>query len=632
MKRISQLILSLFFGASLALAQTPPPGSVQLRGATDNTKIGNVSDALKVNITSIPTTTVNQGTQGSSGSPWWVNVTNANIPVTQSGVWSVGVNNFPASYPVTGTFWQATQPVSLASLPPLATGTNTIGAISNTTFDVGNFPVSYPVTGTFWQAVQPVSGPLTDTQLRASPVPVSGPLTDSELRATPVPVSVSGSVTVVDPIAVTQSGLWTVDVSNFPAVQPISATSLPLPTGASTSALQTSGNASLTSIDGKLTTTGSGLEVDGSGVIQPVSGTVAATQSGLWSVDVNNFPSIQAVSQSGAWTVAVNNFPSIQAVSQSGVWTTGRTWTLSSGTDSVNVGNFPATQAVTQSGTWNVGLNAGANTIGIVDQGAGGASAWKVDGSAVTQPISAASLPLPTGASTEATLSTLNGKVPSGLTVTSTRLLVDGSGVTQPVSGTVSVSGSVAVTGPLTDAQLRATAVPVSGTVAATQSGTWTVQPGNTANTTAWKVDGSAVTQPVSAASLPLPSGAATSANQTNATQKTQVVDGSGNVIASTNNQLQTRDTINVSSQYQAISVTTSASEAKGAGSRLTNRKLVVITPTDGTVYWGTSSGVTTANGTPIFTNQSASFSFTDNVQIWLISGGTVNVRIVEGS
>lgn len=42
------------------------------------------------------------------------------------------------------------------------------------------------------------------------------------------------------------------------------------------------------------------------------------------------------------------------------------------------------------------------------------------------------------------------------------------------------------------------TTATVSGTVAATQSGTWTVQPGNTANTTAWKVDGSAVTQPVS--------------------------------------------------------------------------------------------------------------------------------------
>ena len=38
--------------------------------------------------------------------------------------------------------------------------------------------------------------------------------------------------------------------------------------------------------------------------------------------------------------------------------------------------------------------------------------------------------------------------------------------------------------------------------------------------------------------SLPLPTGAATSANQTNASQKTQIVDGSGNVIASTTNAL----------------------------------------------------------------------------------------------
>jgi len=75
--------------------------------------------------------------------------------------------------------------------------------------------------------------------------------------------------------------------------------------------------------------------------------------------------------------------------------------------------------------------------------------------------------------------------------------------------GSTTISGSVAVTGTFWQATQ-----PVSGTVAATQSGTWTVQPGNTANTTAWKVDGSAVTQPVSAASLPLPSGAATAAKQ----------------------------------------------------------------------------------------------------------------------
>jgi len=95
-------------------------------------------------------------------------------------------------------------------------------------------------------------------------------------------------------------------------------------------------------------------------------------------------------------------------------------------------------------------------------------------------------------------------------------LRVDGSAVTQPVSGTVTANagtGNFTVV-QATAANLNAT---VTGTVAATQSGTWTVQPGNTANTTPWlatisqggnsatvtagnalKVDGSAVTQPVS--------------------------------------------------------------------------------------------------------------------------------------
>lgn len=47
-------------------------------------------------------------------------------------------------------------------------------------------------------------------------------------------------------------------------------------------------------------------------------------------------------------------------------------------------------------------------------------------------------------------------------------LSVDDGGGSLTVDGTVGVSGSVAVTGPLTDTQLRATAVPVSGTVTIT--------------------------------------------------------------------------------------------------------------------------------------------------------------------
>jgi hypothetical protein len=58
---------------------------------------------------------------------------------------------------------------------------------------ISNVPL--PVDGS--GVVQPVSGPLTDTQLRATPVPVSGPLTDAQLRATPVPIS--GTVSVGAP-------------------------------------------------------------------------------------------------------------------------------------------------------------------------------------------------------------------------------------------------------------------------------------------------------------------------------------------------------------------------------------------------------------------------------------------------
>lgn len=82
---------------------------------------------------------------------------------------------------------------------------------------------------------------------------------------------------------------------------PVSAASLPLPTGASTSALQTTGNTSLASIDAKLTNP------------LPVSGTVTANQG------------------TSPWVVS-----GTVAATQSGAWTTGRTWTLSSGTDSVS--------------------------------------------------------------------------------------------------------------------------------------------------------------------------------------------------------------------------------------------------------------------------------------------------------
>lgn len=80
---------------------------------------------------------------------------------------------------------------------------------------------------------------------------------------------------------------------NIPSgTQAVSAVSLPLPTGASTSAAQTTGNASLTSIDGKLAALGQGVMAGSVPVViatnqtaVPVSGTVTANAgSGTFSI------------------------------------------------------------------------------------------------------------------------------------------------------------------------------------------------------------------------------------------------------------------------------------------------------------------------------------------------------------
>lgn len=70
----------------------------------------------------------------------------------------------------------------------------------------------------------------------------------------------------------------------------------------------------------------------------------------------------------------------------------------------VTAGSTNALRMNAQRGLHSNLRNASGVEIGITG------SALIVDGSAVTQPISAASLPLPTGAATEATLAALNGK------------------------------------------------------------------------------------------------------------------------------------------------------------------------------------------------------------------------------
>src|SRR6516162_4224228 len=194
-------------------------------------------------------------------------------------------------------------------------------------------------------------------------------------------------------------------------------------------------------------------------------------------------------------------------------------------------------------------------TSGLPDAGTGNITTLGMTINAIGSTTSGQSGPLVMGAVTT-TPPTYTTAQTNPLSLTTTGLLrVDGSGVTQPISGSITVSGTTTVSGTVTanqggapwtmkpdgtawaqtgtsanvnvtNASIPVTGTfwqatqPVSGTVAATQSGTWTVQPGNTANTTAWLVTGTGGTFPITATSLPLPSGASTSANQpTNAAQ-----------------------------------------------------------------------------------------------------------------
>jgi len=333
------------------------------------------------------------------------------VPTEISDVTIVG----PLPVPVTGTF--------------IPSGTQDVNIVSSITLDV--------------------TGPLTDTELRATPVPVTIP--------TPVPVTQSTSPWITDGSGTIQPVSGTVAVSNFPAVQPVSGT--------------------VTALQGTTP-----WVTDGSGTVQPVSGTVS----------VNNFPSTQSVTQgTSPWVVSgtVTTSPNVNVHDGTGV-------SISSTGSSLNVDvtntvpvtgpltdaqlravpvPISGTVAATQSGTWNInnisgtvslptgaaieakqtqpGVDigdvtvnnaAGAAAVNIQD----GGNSITVDGTVnvgnfpATQPVSG------TVTSNQGTPTTTANRWPVQITdgtdlaqvSAAGAVLVDGSATTQPVSGTVTVT------------------------------------------------------------------------------------------------------------------------------------------------------------------------------------------------
>lgn len=327
----------------------------------------------------------------------------------------------------------------------------------------GSVTVAEPVTIDGTVAVSgsvAVTGPLTDTQLRAAPVPVTGTvsttgLTDAELRATPVDVSVVGTVTVSEPVTV--DGTIALDAPTLAALENISAIITSLPAVA----LDAATLAALETINAVV-----------SGTVELGATTLAAletiqancTQVGTWTVDLSvatlaALETINAV-QSGAWTVAVNNFPAVQPVSDNGgSLTVDGTVAVSSVGGTVAV-TGPLTD--TQLRATPVPVSGTVTTGGLTDT------------QLRATPVPVSGTVTATGPLTDAQLRAV--AVPVSGTVTANAGTgpwpVTDNGGSLTVDGTVAVSsvgGTVAVSGPLTDTQLRAVPVPVSGTVTVNQ-------------------------------------------------------------------------------------------------------------------------------------------------------------------
>lgn len=258
--------------------------------------------------------------------------------------------------------------------------------------------------------------------------------------------------------------------------QPVSAASLPLPAGASTAALQTSLNGFVDGLEGLVATTNStlaiiDLDVDGlEASVDGLEALVGTTNSSLSSIDghVDGLEALAAL---------LNGYVDGLEVL---VGTTNSTLT----TIDTHVDGLEAIGTLTN--TYIDGLEALVgttnSTLSTIDT--------RVDGLETLQ------------TSGNASLSSIDSKTPAlgqALAASSSPVVLTAAQMSTltPLS-TVAVTQSGAWTGVGVTGTFWQATQPVSGTVAATQSGTWTVQPGNTANTTAWKVDGSAVTQPVS--------------------------------------------------------------------------------------------------------------------------------------
>jgi hypothetical protein len=319
-------------------------------------------------------------------------------------------------------------PITASSLPLPS------GAATEAKQDTGNTSLSSinGKLGSLGQKTMSGSAPVVIASDQSA-IPITGtisatnPSVGSNNTAIPTSSTLVGASDGVDlrPIKSDSSGELQIDVL-----------SSALPTGAATSSNQTNGSQKGQVVDGSgdiadVVLLSTGLQGTDKGLVTNTIIHGETTGGGGGYVDVKVTPSGAMVTESTIASIAdvdgqkpmATSLPVVIASDQSAIAITAASLPLPSG-------------AATETTLTSIDTKTPALVSGRVP----------VDGSGVTQPVSASALPLPSGASTEAkqdtgntSLANIDGKIPSNLTVSSTRLLVDGSGVTQPVSISASV-------------------------------------------------------------------------------------------------------------------------------------------------------------------------------------------------
>jgi len=244
----------------------------------------------------------------------------SNFPATQPVSGTVSVSNFPASQAVTGAFTNTEYAEDSPSASG-ATGNFILGVRNDTYAAVTSLDGDYSAI-----SVNSRGAVLVDIK-SSVPLTTYG-LTDAEIRASPVPVTLT-STTITGSVAVTSATF-------------------------ATSALQTTGNTSLSNIDTKTPALGQALAAASTPVvltaIQQAALTPPAAITGFALAanqqnDALTNTQLRAVAVPVSGTVAVSNFPASQAV----------TGTF-----------FQVTQPVSGTVTINA-IPAGTNNIGDVD-------------------------------------------------------------------------------------------------------------------------------------------------------------------------------------------------------------------------------------------------------------------------